>query len=90
MCNHYVKHEALRQKKAAGKGLGNICPRNSTIPTERRCKHVLAGVVLYRGPRTIEREIGLRVERQLIERFLDYGGVMVLDVQYRFLFPVVG
>jgi hypothetical protein len=38
----------------------------------------------------IEREIGLRVERQLIERFLDYGGVMVLDVRYRFLFPAVG
>lgn len=39
---------------------------------------------------TIEREIGLRVERQLIERFLHYGGVMVLDVQYRFLFPAGG
>lgn len=26
---------------------------------------------------TIEREIGLRAKRQLIERFLDYGGVMV-------------
>ncbi len=39
---------------------------------------------------TIEREIGLRVERQLIERFLDYGSVMVLDVQYRFLSPAVG